>query len=190
MLRAKNSLVKKMSLLLVLLFVISSTDLFARDDQELNPIGFANHNPLWTNNFADDLAVGESKTKTIYANKLYNWTSVKLIEGQTYRFSVGSPEWNNGVRQTTAEGYSDDSNPLSLSPNYKRRFPSYNWMALVGSLYTYEDKYSYTGKSFVIGMGRTWKATKTGFVAAFANDCKDCYGDNSRVVTLTIKRIE
>jgi hypothetical protein len=190
MLSVKNSLIKKTSLLLVLLFVVSSSNLFAGNDQKLNSKWLANYNLIWTSYFADDLAVGESKTKTIYANKLYNWTSVKLIEGQTYKFSVGSPEWNNGVRQTTAEGYSDDANPLSLSPNYKRRFPSYNWMALVGSLYTYQDKYSYTGKSFVIGMGRTWKATKTGFVAAFANDCEGCYDDNSRVVTLTIKRVE
>lgn len=163
MLREKNGFIKKISLLLVLLIVIGSTNLFAGNDPILDPKGLTNYDPLRISSLETDLDVGESKTKTIYANKPYNWTGVRLIEGQTYKFTVGSPEWNNGIRQTTAEGYSDEANPLSLGPNYKRRFPTYNWMALVGSLYTYQDKYSYTGKSLEIGLGRTWKATKTGF---------------------------
>lgn len=137
--------------------------------------------------FADTLALNESKTVTISANKDYNWTGVKLINGQTFKFTVGSPAWNNGVRETDAEGYEGN---IVFPGTGDRRYPNYRWMALVGALYTYEDKYSYTGKSFLIAKGRTWKATKTGFLAAFANDCEDCYRDNSRVVTLTIKRVE
>lgn len=135
---------------------------------------------------ADTLALNASKTVTVYANKEHNWTGVKLINGQTFKFTVGSPEWNNGPVETDAEGYLMPVTP----PGWVLRFPSYRLMALVGSLYTYQDKYSYTGTSFLIAKGRTWKATKTGFVAAFANDCEGCYSDNSRVVTLTIKRVE
>lgn len=135
---------------------------------------------------ANTLAVNESKTVTVSANKEHNWTGVKLINGQTFKFTVGSPAWNNGSIETDAEGYLMPVTP----PGWVLRFPNHRVMALVGSLYTYQDKYSYTGTSFLIAKGRTWKATKTGFVAAFANDCEGCYGDNSRVVTLTIKRVE
>jgi hypothetical protein len=145
---------------------------------------------LFAGIFTDTLALNASKTITVYANKDYNWTGVKLINGQTYKFTVGSPEWNNGVKETDAEGYPDLQNPPWAKLYGPRRFTSHNWMALIGSLYTYQDKYSYTGTSFIIGKGRTWKATKSGFVAAFANDCANCYEDNSRVVTLTIKRVE
>lgn len=138
----------------------------------------------------DTLALNASKSVTIRANEPYNWTGVKLVSGKVYKFTVGSPEWNNGVKETDAEGYPDLQNPPWNKLYGPPRFQSYNWMALVGSLYTYQDKYSYTGTSLLIAKGRTWRATKTGYLAAFANDCKDCYEDNSRVVTLTIKRVE
>jgi len=180
--------ITKISIFFILSLLIGVTNLFA-GVYGVSQIRSAGAIPIWSNYLVDEtLSVNESKTKTIYANKPYNWVSVKLIEGQTYKFTVGSPEWNNSIKQTTAEGYPDSQNPPN--PYGPRRFPAYNWMELVGSLYTHQDKYSYTGKSFVIGMGRTWKATKTGFVAAFANDCENCYEDNSRVVTLTIKRVE
>jgi hypothetical protein len=184
MLNKAKGLVIKFTMLFLLTFAIGASNLFAGDFK----LWAAESNPIWTNYFADTLDVGESKTKTIHANERYNWTGVKLIEGQTYKFTVGSPEWNNNIKETNAEGYPDRENiPLPHGP---RRFPAYNWMALLGSLYTYQDKYSYTGKTIIIGLGRTWKATKTGFMSGFANDCEECYGDNSRVVTLTIKRIE
>ena len=122
-----NNAIKKMSMLFLALFLMGSTNLFARDFQIVS----SEFNQSWTNHlFADTLEVNESKTKTIHANEPYNWTNVKLIDGQTYRFTVGSPAWNNAGVVTDAEGYSHHG--IFAPP---RRFPSHNWMALVGSLY-------------------------------------------------------
>lgn len=136
------------------------------------------------------LSVGQSRTSTIRANKQFNWTNIGVFPGQKYKFTVGSLEWNNGVRETTAAGYSDN---FSIPGIGERRFTTYKWMALVGALYgDNETESTYLADTaFLIGSGRSsWTVIKSGWIAAFANDCYSCYADNSRVVTLTIKRIE
>ncbi|MGQ0542257.1 MAG: hypothetical protein ACT4O9_10480 [Blastocatellia bacterium] len=185
--KTKRNVRKKLSLL-ALFFVIGGS-IGMRDGNAMgspNLLGIT-EGTIFKGVFAETLNVGESRTKTIRADLKFNWTGVKLINGQTYKFIVGSPEWNNGVKETDAEGYEGN---IVFPGTGERRYPNYRWMALVGALFTYDDQYSYTGKSFLIAKGRTWKATKTGVLAAFANDCAECYNDNSRVVTLTIKRVE
>jgi hypothetical protein len=138
------------------------------------------------------LSLNESKTVTVYAKTPFNKSGIKLVAGKRYRFTVGSPEWNNGSRETTANGY-NDSNPY-------KRWDEYRLMELIGEIYN-EDG-SFTGKHFRIGMGREYTAASTGLLVTAANDCRvvlfyfpetavpACYVDNSRVVTLTVKRIE
>lgn len=132
------------------------------------------------------LSVGQSYTWTVHANKSRNWLNLGLFPGEKYKFTVGSPEWNNGVRETTAAGYTQTT---PLSPKYSK----YKWMALVGELYGDDENPATLLKDteFLIGSGRSsWVPFKSGWLVVFANDCWTCYGDNSRVVTLTVKRLE
>jgi hypothetical protein len=135
---------------------------------------------------AETLSVGESKTVTVRAADRDTITHIYVQKDKIYKFTVASPGWNNGPIETTAAGYADTS-PLAVFVRHK----NYNTMALVGEIWSVDDApNTYTGTAFLIGMGRTWTASRSGFLAAIANDCPTilCYSDNSRVVTLTIKR--
>jgi hypothetical protein len=147
---------------------------------------FAEGNLLGSTIFADTLALNESKSFTVRANDPYNYTHIKAITGQRYRFTVASPAWNNGLKETDAGGY-NDTGPYANT----RRHLDYKTMALVVELHnSAENPLSYFGRKLLVGLGpREWTASVTGYMVAFANDCLPCYADNSRVVTLTIRRI-
>lgn len=182
------------------LLLLSVISVFFAMPEELNAIVLPNDLPFDLSNIrpgviepfqSPNLEVNESRTFTIYANKTYNWinvgSGVDLFSGPKYRLTVGSREWNNGSRETTAAGYTDSLTLL------KPRFPQYKWMALVGALYTENklDRGHIADTQFLIGNGRdSWVPFRSGWIAVYANDCFGCYGDNSRVVTLTIKRTE
>lgn len=136
--------------------------------------------------FMDTLALNQSKSFTVRANEPYNYTHIKAITGQRYKFTVSSPGWNNGLKETDAGGY-NDSGPYGNT----RRHLDYKTMALVVEIHGSDgNPLSYSGKKLLIGLGpREWTASATGYMVALANDCLPCYADNSRVVTLTIKRI-
>lgn len=128
------------------------------------------------------LAPGESKTVTVRANTPNNRTDIYVSYGMKYKFTVSSPEWNNGSKETTAAGYESAS---------LRRHPDAKLMELVADVTNDRNATVYSGKYVRIGMGRSsWTAPISGWLFPFANDCLTCYSDNSRVVTLTIKRIE
>jgi hypothetical protein len=137
--------------------------------------------------YAETLFVNDSRSITIKANEPYNFTHIKIKAGETYRFTVGSPGWNNGSWETDAGGYNEGAQAFV---NVPPRHPDFNLMALTAEIFTVDgSRTSYSGTYFLIGLGpKTWKATRTGYLVAFANDCLQCYADNSRVVTLTIKR--
>ncbi|MGQ0542258.1 MAG: hypothetical protein ACT4O9_10485 [Blastocatellia bacterium] len=136
--------------------------------------------------FADTLAMNESKTISVKANEPYNYTGIKAIEGQKYKFTVASPGWNNGFKETDADGY-NDTGPYANT----RRHTQYKTMALVVEFFSQDrNPLAYMNRKMLIGLGpREWKASVTGYMVALANDCMSCYADNSRVVTLTVKRI-
>ncbi len=136
--------------------------------------------------FADTLALNESKTFSVRANEPYNYTGIKAIEGHKYKFTVASPGWNNGLKETDAGGY-NDTGPYANT----RRHMDYKTMALVVEFHSSDrNPLAYIGRKMLIGLGpREWKASVTGYMVALANDCLPCYADNTRVVTLTIKRI-
>jgi hypothetical protein len=173
MLKVKNNLVTKIAVLFVLMFVVGSSSLFA-----------------------DALDVGESKTITIHANDPYNYAHIYLQKDKKYKFTVGSPAWNNGSYETDAGGYLSDIPQIMQF----RRHKDFKLMALTGEFFSSDNNpTAYTGTYFLIGIGRSsYTAPKSGFLVAFANDCitnpmlsyYPCYTDNSRIVELTIKRIE
>jgi hypothetical protein len=138
-----------------------------------------------TNLLPGELEVGQSKTRSIKAKELYNYTGIYMRQGQKFEFSVASPAWNNGSRETTANGY--EASILDAG----RRHGDLKMMALVGEIFSQNNNpLAYTGTYFRIGTSRTWTATKTGFLVALANDCMTCYGDNSRIVELTVRRTQ
>jgi hypothetical protein len=171
MLKVEKSLISKIAICFVLLFVVGLQS-------------------LW----AETLEVGESKTVTIYANRPYNYTHIYLQKDKKYKFTVSSPAWNNGIRETDAGGYVGTD---TYNDSF-RRHPEYKMMALVGEIYTYDNsETTWTGYSLLIGLGRSsYTVPKAGYLVPFANDIKyhpvfgNCYLDNSRIVELTIKRIE
>lgn len=134
----------------------------------------------------DTLALNESRSMTVRANEPWNYTGIKAIEGQKYRFTVSSPGWNNGLKETDAGGY-NDTGPYANT----RRHLDYKTMALVIEFFSSDrNPAAYMQRKLLVGLGpREWKASLTGYMVALANDCLPCYVDNSRVVTLTIKRI-
>jgi hypothetical protein len=133
-----------------------------------------------------ELEIGESKSFNISANKAYNFTGIYMRTGQTFSFTTASPGWNNGSTETDCNGYAGSILDAA------RRHPDLNVMALTGELFNENNNtLSYNGHYFRIGCGpRTHTVTKSGFFVAFANDMAIAYGDNSRVVTLTIKRTQ
>lgn len=178
MLREKNNLVTKIAMLSVVMFAVGVSNLFAGELMFVPT-------PVWSNYLVDTLGEGDSKTVTIRANESHNYTDIRLVEGRKYKFTVASPEWNNGSKETTAAGYNTDAPYANM-----RRHPEYRMMELVGELFSQNgNPLAYTGKAFKIGMGREYTAAVSGWLIAFANDCLPCYVDNSRVVTLTVKRL-
>jgi hypothetical protein len=183
----RSLFLSKTILLLAVMAVFGSNDASANNPRTIlapDP-AFSLGNSL----FADTLAVNESKTFTIKANEPYNYTHVKIENDKTYKFTVASPAWNNGEIETDAEGYPHNKyvSMITYSPP---RHISLNFMALIGEIFNSDNSpTAFSGHYVLIGLGpKTWKATKTGFLVAFANDCLHCYADNSRVVTLTVKR--
>ncbi|HZI53892.1 MAG TPA: M12 family metallopeptidase, partial [Chitinophagaceae bacterium] len=128
-----------------------------------------------------ELAVGESKTINISASKVHDLTGIYMRLGQSFQFTTTSRAWNNGTRETDCNGYAG---------SVLDRHGDINEMALTGEIFNQNNTTSYSGTYFKIGCGRTWTSTKTGFLVCFANDIITAYGDNSRIVELTVKRTQ
>jgi hypothetical protein len=131
-----------------------------------------------------ELDVGQTVSTNISANKMHDLTGVFIRSGQKFQFTTASPAWSNGSKSTDCNGY--EGTILDAA----RRHPDLDMMVLTGEIFSQNNTSSYTGTYFKIGCSRTWTATKTGFLVCFANDNPLFYGDNSGVVTLTIKRTE
>jgi hypothetical protein len=131
-----------------------------------------------------ELDVNESISVTISANKMHDLTGIFMRSGQKFQFSTASPAWQNGSKNTDCNGY--EGTILDVA----RRHPDLDMMVLVGEIFSQNNTSSYTGTYFKIGCSKTWTATRTGFLICFANDNPIAYGDNTGVVTLTIKRTE
>lgn len=131
-----------------------------------------------------ELAVGQSKTVTVSANKTNNLTGIYMRSGQRFQFSTSSPSWKNGNTSTDCDGYAGSILDAA------RRHGDINVMALTGEICLKINADNYTGTYFKIGCSRTLTVAKTGFLVCFANDILLAYGDNSGVVTLTVTRTQ
>ena len=129
-----------------------------------------------------ELATGQSKTINISAGNIHDLTGIYMRSGQTFEFTTASRAWNNGTRETDCNGYGS-------TPTLCRHI-DINEMALTGEIFNQNNTTSYSGTYFKIGCSRTWTATKSGFLVCFANDIITAYGDNSRIVALTVKRTQ
>ena len=131
------------------------------------------------------LGVNESKSFVIKAGEAYNHTTLFMSAGEQYEFSVGGTDhWKNGSTETTANGYQ----PGLLDG--ARRQGSYNMMTLVGEIFRDLNNTSYTGTHFKIGTSRTYTAAVSGYLMCHANDVLIGYGDNTGLVTMTVKRLK
>ena len=136
------------------------------------------------------LAVNQTKSFTIQANKPYTFT-IYMSQGETYQFSApGTDTWKNctgcllGLEKTSnATGYSKGITDLP-------RQGSYDMMTLVGELFSKDEITAYKNIHFKIGTSKTYTATTDGYLNCFANDILTGYGDNSGSISVTIKRTE
>lgn len=131
-----------------------------------------------------ELGIGESRTFDVYAARPWNFPSIFVRENQRFSFSVSSPEWNNGLRETTAAGY-----PIGFGdmPRVENR----NMMALIGQTchINKDESTCFTNTKFLVGSGRdSWTASSPSFLVFYANDNMMFYGDNSRKVVVTVTR--
>lgn len=131
------------------------------------------------------LGVNESKSFVIKAGEAFNHTTLFMSAGEQYEFTVGGTDhWKNGGTETTANGYQ----PGLLDG--ARRQGGYNMMTLVGEIFRDLNNTSYTGTHFKIGTSRTYTAAISGYLMCHANDVLIGYGDNTGLVTMTVKRLK
>lgn len=130
------------------------------------------------------LTVGETVTRNIYAGNAYNYTNLLMIAGERYKFTVPvSDKWRNGNSETNANGYQKGFLDFPRQPGQRM-------MKLVGEIFSDNgNNLSYTGTFFGIGASKTWDVSRTGFLVGHANDNLIAYGDNSGMVTVSIKRL-
>lgn len=134
---------------------------------------------------ASKLAVNETKSIVVKAGESFNHTTLFMSAGEQYQFTVGGTDkWKNGSTETTANGYQ----PGILDA--ARRQGSYNMMTLVGEIFRDLNNTSYTGTHFKIGTSRTYTAAISGYLMCHANDVLIGYGDNTGLVTMTVKRLK
>lgn len=137
------------------------------------------------------LAVNQSRSFTIQANRTHNFAQLYLVAGKTYSFTASTNDtWNNlfGGIVTNASG---NAPVLIDPPTALRRFPA-NMMRLVGERFTHPTASNplnfISGSGFSIGTSRTLTAPGHGFVNFYANDILTGYGDNSGSIRVTVRR--
>lgn len=130
------------------------------------------------------LAPGESRTFSVFAKRTHTFPGIYLVAGQRYKITAHG-NWKAGAQSPVAT-------PNGYVPGFfdaARRYP-YNVMCLVGERFRHDnDPLAFVnGSGFRIGSSRTLTAGH-GFLNLFANDAIFAYGDNTGVVTVTVKRL-
>ena len=127
------------------------------------------------------LEEGEQFVAGIHAQVKWNDTGLQLRRGERYRF-VASGTWNDASIRCGPEGYPSRSLFFRLL-QWRRRFPRGQWFELIGALDRDEKS------AFAIGAGTEMEMDRDGVLYCYANDLRGFYGNNSRVVTLSIVRL-
>lgn len=130
-----------------------------------------------------ELALGETKTVTVYANRTYNLTGVYMRTGQVFEFTTSNRDWKNGTVTTTCDGYT--GNLLDAA----RRYNNYNMFSMVGELFRENNTSVFLNVAFNIKCGRTYTASGSGYLVTFANDILvGGYLDNTGSISLSVRR--
>lgn len=161
-----------------------------------------------------DLAPTNSVMVEIFAREQWNATGLWLEAGREYEFT-GEGEWMDDSIKCGPAGTADGHFQMAelahiagsamghlerwfkkLSGNrladfrFTRRHEEYPWFALVGAVANgggYDAKgHRRPHESFLIGEGRKWKPTRSGYFFAYSNDAWNCYGNNRGRVRLSI----
>jgi hypothetical protein len=143
--------------------------------------------------FADQhqLAVNQSKTFSIGANKAYNFVSLYVAAGETYTFTTSSSDtWKNCngcpfVEKTcNAGGY-------AKGPTDFPRQGNLNMMSMVGEHFRkFNNAATYNNVAFLIGNSKTYSPNSNGFINIMANDILTGYADNAGSIVVTVKRTQ
>ena len=158
--------------------------------QESNPIVAGNGNLIFKDEF--QLALNQSKTFTVQANRIHNFVQVYLVAGQTCRFT-STGVWTNPGSFPFATSHTTDADGYLRGPfDPVPRLPAANMMRLIGERFrhTNDALSSIGGSGISIGSSLTATAGGHGFLSLSANDNINDYADNSGHVTVTIRRIQ
>ncbi len=140
------------------------------------------------------LDVGQSSEFTVDAANRYNWSGVRMIQNQTYRFDVKADKddpWVDGGINCDANGWESERLPFFKETvvsmfEKRRRHPEANWFELIGTVGLNEHH------QFRIGTGgaeRDCTATATGGLYTYANDLFSKYKNNKGKMQVSITRI-
>lgn len=136
------------------------------------------------------LEVNQSHTVLVLSTLKYNWSGIKVIEGQVYQFSfIKKDTWQDGDIECGPEGWTSNQLPglkefFVEKIESLRRKADANWFELIGALGDDDDDL------FRIGNGsQLYTATKNSDLYLFANDLQSKYGNNNGSLKVTIKRI-
>lgn len=126
------------------------------------------------------LSVGESATRLIAAQNLWNDTGIRILVDQEYHFTT-TGQWIDWYVACDADGFVSPS-PALWPFEWLRRVPYAPWFALIGAI----DRDQRT--QFLIGTNRKIIAPASGELTCFANDTAFAYWNNIGSVEVTITR--
>lgn len=138
------------------------------------------------------LEVGESHSFKVLARLKYNWSGVKLIQGETYEFQIAEGDtWLDKKIECGPTGWTSDQLPWFKEPivagfEKNRRLPEANWFELIGALGD-EDDVLFRIKNG--GPENRYVAEIEADLYAFANDLQSKYDNNSGWLDVTVTRI-
>ena len=132
-----------------------------------------------------EMRVGEPHTFPVIAERPWNASGLRLVEGGRYRFQVSEVENWQDERLPATPGEGIPAVPLLLRIfGWLRRFRGANWYTLVGTIGQRSNR------SFLIGSGGEQRALASGELFAFANDAWGFYANNKGALKITVTRID
>ena len=132
-----------------------------------------------------EMQAGEPHSFTVFAQRPWNSSGLRIVKGGCYRFRVSEVEnWRDkGHPATPGEGILAVPWLLRIF-GWLRRFRENNWYTLVGNIGQTSNQ------SFLIGSGSEHWAVASGELFAFANDAWGFYGNNEGTLKITVTRID
>lgn len=140
------------------------------------------------------LAIGESHQCEVFAKLKYNWTAVRMTEGENYTFTVADDDtWSDASMKCGPDGWMSKElswlkeKVVQYMEKY-RRLSDANWFALIGA---WGDEDGKDGNNlFLIGGNKEiYTVKRDADLYLFANDIPSKYDNNDGSLMVTIMRI-